>query len=393
MSVLKDSKHLKIPLKEIEIATKNFQECIGKGGYGMVYKGELLVDGKSTTVAVKRLNEQFGQGLKEFLMEIQLLTGERPSMDLVTKELEELLQIQLSSYALESPRENSFSHEASYGSVFKMQGFHKTLQIRADNVINNLDTGIEDRSLSFDIEKEVNLFVMEMNQDERKVALNLKLVKLVDDYQEINTQTSGLYDSLSTCLRRVRGTRLLILEALRHVDDEDHGNEENRYERALDHLKSFKAAGDPFTQDFFRIFNFVYRRQIAFLEKLQRKNVKLSKKLDQTWLRKRFSSVLKHYKNNDIKWQKEVISFMQVVSYIEIKDTGRIQFLVNKLQMDIENFMRNAEFAIKMKDAVKYVIENMTEKLNTFLKNVDELEEMANICTVNIQKAKTVNRI
>ncbi|MFS7997266.1 putative protein kinase RLK-Pelle-LRR-I-1 family [Helianthus anomalus] len=76
MSVLKDSRHQKIPLKEIEMATKNFQECIGKGGYGMVYKGELLFDGKPTTVAVKRLNEQFGQGLKEFLIEIQLLTSQ-----------------------------------------------------------------------------------------------------------------------------------------------------------------------------------------------------------------------------------------------------------------------------------------------------------------------------
>ncbi|MFS7950593.1 putative protein kinase RLK-Pelle-CrRLK1L-1 family [Helianthus anomalus] len=42
----------------------------------MVYKGQLSVDGKPTTVAVKRLNEQYGQGLKEFLTEIQLLTGQ-----------------------------------------------------------------------------------------------------------------------------------------------------------------------------------------------------------------------------------------------------------------------------------------------------------------------------
>ncbi|GJW74530.1 serine-threonine/tyrosine-protein kinase catalytic domain-containing protein [Tanacetum coccineum] len=45
-------------------------------GYGPVYKGELLYSGKPTKVAVKRLNEQFGQGLKEFLTEIQLLNGQ-----------------------------------------------------------------------------------------------------------------------------------------------------------------------------------------------------------------------------------------------------------------------------------------------------------------------------
>ncbi|KAK1416532.1 hypothetical protein QVD17_32323 [Tagetes erecta] len=76
MSVLKESQHLKISFKDIKRATNNFRECIGTGGYGMVYKGELTLHGNRTTVAVKRLNEQYGQGLKEFLMEIQLLTGQ-----------------------------------------------------------------------------------------------------------------------------------------------------------------------------------------------------------------------------------------------------------------------------------------------------------------------------
>ncbi|MFS7997265.1 hypothetical protein Hanom_Chr12g01139641 [Helianthus anomalus] len=286
---------------------------------------------------------------------------------------------------------NSLSHAPSYGSDVRAQGFDKTLQVRADNVINSLDSGVEDRSMSFDMENEVNFFV-EINQDEGKVALNPKLVKLVEDYQEINTQTLGLCDSLSACLKRVRETHLLLLEALHYFDNED-GADGNRHEKTLEKFRNFKAAGDPFTRDFFRIFSFVYRRQIAYLEKLQRKKVKLCKQLDQTWLKKRVNSVLKYYKNNGIEGQKEVISFMQVVSYLAIKESGRIQFLVKKLQMDIENFMRNAEFAIKMKDAVKYVIENMTEKFDTFLKNLEELEKMLIIYIVNSQKVKTVNRI
>ncbi|KAL8197631.1 hypothetical protein R6Q57_024336 [Mikania cordata] len=136
-------------------------------------------------------------------------------------------------------------------------------------------------------------------------------------------------------------TRNPSLECVRHVD----------YEKTLVHLKSLKAAGDPFTQDFFKIFNFVYRRQIAYLEKLQRKKVKLCKKLDQTWFTKRVNSVLKAYKNKESEGHKEVIDFMQVVCYRGIMDMGKIQFLVNRLQMDVENFMRNAEFANKMKDA------------------------------------------
>ncbi|KAJ9559452.1 hypothetical protein OSB04_014066 [Centaurea solstitialis] len=76
MSGLRESQHLKLQLQEIRLATNNFETCIGKGGYGLVYKGLLSIAGKPTTVAVKRLNEQFGQGLKEFLTEIKLLTGQ-----------------------------------------------------------------------------------------------------------------------------------------------------------------------------------------------------------------------------------------------------------------------------------------------------------------------------
>ncbi|GKC58592.1 serine-threonine/tyrosine-protein kinase catalytic domain-containing protein [Tanacetum coccineum] len=81
MSIMKNWEGLKIPFEKIDAATEKFKTCIGKGGYGWVYKGILSIDGKDTTVAVKRLNEQFGQGLKEFLTEIQLLSGqEHPNL-------------------------------------------------------------------------------------------------------------------------------------------------------------------------------------------------------------------------------------------------------------------------------------------------------------------------
>ncbi|KAJ9559454.1 hypothetical protein OSB04_014068 [Centaurea solstitialis] len=67
---------LKWQLQEIQLATNNFKTPIGEGGSGSIYKGQLNIAGKQTTVAVKRLNELFGQGLKEFLTEIQLLTGQ-----------------------------------------------------------------------------------------------------------------------------------------------------------------------------------------------------------------------------------------------------------------------------------------------------------------------------
>ncbi|GKE25955.1 reverse transcriptase domain-containing protein [Tanacetum coccineum] len=55
-----------LPFEKIEVATKKFKTCIRRGGYGWVYKGVLSIDGKDAMVAVKRLNEQFRQGLKDF---------------------------------------------------------------------------------------------------------------------------------------------------------------------------------------------------------------------------------------------------------------------------------------------------------------------------------------
>ncbi|PWA95317.1 serine/threonine/dual specificity protein kinase, catalytic domain-containing protein [Artemisia annua] len=56
---------------------RKFQNVYRKVGYGWVYKEVLPVSRNDIVVAVKRLNEQFGQGLKEFLTEIHLLSGQQ----------------------------------------------------------------------------------------------------------------------------------------------------------------------------------------------------------------------------------------------------------------------------------------------------------------------------
>ncbi|KAJ0260417.1 receptor-like protein kinase [Hirschfeldia incana] len=64
---------LKIPFKDILIATNNFDEMllIGKGGFGDVYKA-VLPDG--SRVAIKRGKPGSGQGMLEFQTEIQVLS-------------------------------------------------------------------------------------------------------------------------------------------------------------------------------------------------------------------------------------------------------------------------------------------------------------------------------
>ncbi|XP_071739349.1 uncharacterized protein [Rutidosis leptorrhynchoides] len=76
MASVLELEHLRLPFAVIKVATNDFTSIIGRGGYGSVYKGELALSGKhTTTVAVKRLDSNLtGQGHKEFLMEIQILS-------------------------------------------------------------------------------------------------------------------------------------------------------------------------------------------------------------------------------------------------------------------------------------------------------------------------------
>ncbi|XP_071687494.1 receptor-like protein kinase HERK 1 [Rutidosis leptorrhynchoides] len=75
-SSLKEFEHLRIPLKNIKSATNNFGECncIGRGGFGKVYQGKLVISKKLTMVAMKRLDTKLGQGPPEFWREIMLLS-------------------------------------------------------------------------------------------------------------------------------------------------------------------------------------------------------------------------------------------------------------------------------------------------------------------------------
>ncbi|GJV39934.1 kinase-like domain, phloem protein 2-like protein [Tanacetum coccineum] len=78
-SYLSGFEHLEIRLEEIQIATNNFDgsNVIGAGGFGKVYKGELLLSEGLTMVAFKHLHINHGQGDPEFLKEIQMLSTYR----------------------------------------------------------------------------------------------------------------------------------------------------------------------------------------------------------------------------------------------------------------------------------------------------------------------------
>ncbi|GJT92871.1 protein kinase, ATP binding site-containing protein [Tanacetum coccineum] len=67
---------LKVELQAIKSATNGFDDshCIGKGGFGKVYKGELVHSKGQSVVAIKRLDRAFGQGDPEFWKQIIMLS-------------------------------------------------------------------------------------------------------------------------------------------------------------------------------------------------------------------------------------------------------------------------------------------------------------------------------
>nr|GEU71765.1 kinase-like domain,concanavalin A-like lectin/glucanase domain protein [Tanacetum cinerariifolium] len=76
-STITEFADLQIPLEDIVKATNNFadENIIGRGGFGYVYEGKLLVSGKLLDISARRLDRSHGQGDVEFWTEISMLSS------------------------------------------------------------------------------------------------------------------------------------------------------------------------------------------------------------------------------------------------------------------------------------------------------------------------------
>ncbi|CAI8605351.1 unnamed protein product [Vicia faba] len=280
------------------------------------------------------------------------------------------------------------------------------------------------------------------NQEVVKVILDCKkdiwesqeLFELVEEYFDNSLKTLDFCNALDKCLKRARDSQLLIHLALQRFEEESVSGD-NCYARTLEELKNFKAVGDPFTEEFFQIYQSVYHQQVLMLEKLQVRKGKLDKKLKQirTWKKvsliifvatvaavlicsvvaaavasphvaaalaaltaipvgsmgKWIDSLMKNYENA-LKGHKEVTIALEVGSYVAIKDLDNIRILVNRLEVEIESLKTNVDFAIEEEEGVKVAIEEIKKKLGVFMKNVEDLGAQADTCSRDIIRARTV---
>ena len=340
---------------------------------------------------------------------------------------------------------NMATELSSYAAACKLdsdlQSFDAALQTRTNRIINTIAVGVEVRSLSIDSLKQVTECLLDMNQDVVKVILDCKkdiwedkeLFELVEEYFDNSLKTLDFYNELEKCLKRTKDSQLLVVLALQQFDEETEvGN--SRYARTLQGLKNFKAAGDPFTEEFFQIYQSVYNQQILMLEKLQLRKNKIDKKLKyiHTWRKvssvifvvtvaavmicsvvaaaiasphvaaalaaataipigsmgKWIDSLLKNYENA-LKGQKGVTISAQVGTFVAIKDLDNIRVLIDRLEVEIGSLMQNVDFAIEQ-EAVKVAIEEIKKKLGVFMKNVEDLGVQADMCSRDIMRARTV---
>ncbi|KAJ0076488.1 hypothetical protein Patl1_36330 [Pistacia atlantica] len=97
-------------------------------------------------------------------------------------------------------------------------------------------------------------------------------------------------------------------------------------------------------------------------------------------------SLWKNYENA-LKGQKEVITSMQVGTYIAIKDLDNIRVLIDRIEIEIEALLQNVDFVIE-EEAVKIGIEEIKKKLGVFMKNVEDLGVQADTCSRDIRRAR-----
>ncbi|GER35718.1 hypothetical protein STAS_12012 [Striga asiatica] len=348
------------------------------------------------------------------------------------------------------------SYEAACRADPDLRTFDSTLRARTTRAIHSIAVGSDVRSLSLESLSQVTECLLETNQEvvriilrhKRDVWRNKDLSDLVDDYFENSLLTLDFCAALDACLARASRIESVVSIALRRFEEEHHHRSPvpetpdpaGKYSKTLAELRNFAAAGDPFTEDFFRVFNSVYSNQLLILQRLQAKKRKLDGKLRKLKVWRKvsnaifvaaFASVLicsvvaaavtappvltalaaaaavplgsmgrwlnSIWKNceRDLTAQREIVGSMQIGSYIVIKDLEGIRALVDKFRIELESLLADAEFADRggvEEDEVAVVIavEEIKKKLSGFIKTIRDLGEHANKCTQETRMARTL---
>ncbi|KAL3725873.1 hypothetical protein ACJRO7_030846 [Eucalyptus globulus] len=287
----------------------------------------------------------------------------------------------------------------------------------ADRVIRTLALRAEAQSLTFNSLGEMATDHLEMDREVAKIILesiwnDKELSPLVEYYFNHGLQILDFYNSLENCLRRARDSQSSIRLALVHFEEERGENVGGeRYVRTLLELQRFREAGDPFTEEFSKLFYSVLKQQEEMLLKLETCKKKLDKKVKsaQTWRRVTiaifvtlFMSALilsvvawcaswwKKYRR-ERKGKKELIDLMNAGTWISNNDLETIRLLVSKLETEIESISQNADLTLgEEEEAVKLGMREIKKRAEVFMKTMEDLSTQADKSSHEIRRARTV---
>ncbi|XP_010550396.1 PREDICTED: UPF0496 protein At5g66675-like [Tarenaya hassleriana] len=329
-----------------------------------------------------------------------------------------------------------------------LRSFDSSLHRRTNRVISSIASRAGTQPFSFDSLVEVSGCLLEMNHEVVRFIVesredvwdNKDLTSLVNAYFDSTIKTLDFCNAVENCVRRARISQLIIRFAVKQYEiesqDVDKGNN-NKYPKTLEELNKFKAASDPFDEDFFALFESVYEQQVLLLEELHKQKMKLDKKMKniKTWRKvsnvvfmTAFVSVLifsivaaavaappvvtavaaamavpigsvgklcnylwKKY-DTAVKGQKGIVLSMKIGAYVAMKDMENIGVLVDKLKIEIESMLHKVDFALKEEEdvAVRLAIHEISRKLDVFTEKIEEVGENAAKCSKDITLARTV---
>ncbi|XP_004301900.1 PREDICTED: uncharacterized protein LOC101291734 [Fragaria vesca subsp. vesca] len=338
------------------------------------------------------------------------------------------------------------SYEAACKLDSGLHSFDLSLQQRTSRVFNSLSTRAKVRSLSLNSLKEVSDWLLETNQEVVKVILeckkdiwnNQEIFSLVEEYFENSFHTLEFCTALETCLKRVVNNQLIIQAAVSRFEEEvEAGLEGKGCVKILQELRAFKAAGDPFREEFLSLFRAVLNGHASMLQILQVRKKRLDKKLKSVKAWRKVSNVLivatfvsvlifsvvaaaitapplvtslaralAVSVGSSEKWCKILWSYYHTLNAqrIEINsmqlgtmdcmftmtDLNNIRVLVEKCESEIEALLQTADFGITEENAVKIVMIEINKKLEMFMETVKSLSQNADECGRNIRRARTV---
>lgn len=274
------------------------------------------------------------------------------------------------------------------------------------------------------------LYGIECTKDIRK---NQKLFDLVQLYFGNSFLMSDLCIALGDCLKIARDRQLILRAAVKLFKGEEGSgtNKDERYERALEELKKFKSAENPFTT-FSRALEKVRQQQQSLFDKLRIHNKKIKKKLQflKVWqgvsgaffmlvalallicqvvvalageielaevlvgaaaATSAFGEALdSQYKSDQskLKREMELISSMKKSAFDELNDLGEIHTLVDQLEMQLQSITRNANFALEGEEKIELGFEEIEKSMVKIENTLEELGECTHKCWEDLKKGR-----